>query len=1286
MRLKNNAVYLLCCMVWAGLSLKGQVACGYAFSYTNNIAYTPLPVTAPTLLLASGAANPSDPETPSPTDEDFFPSQPIGFPFVFNGITYTKIGVATNGWVWFGENAPVKAAGVILPFTNVLSSDFPIEGIVSALNGDLEGRWTAGLATIRTRTGGTAPNRSFTIEWNNFKSLDDGEGTGYCGENRNRFDFQIILEENGNRISFAYNAAGYCWQGYNQLFQVGLRGASKGDVHTRSIPAGNRAWEESQLGLSNATAVIRSSSPVTMPAANARFTFFPSTPAQLTWLGLNSNWQDPVNWTGGKVPMRCNDVVIPSGKSYYPELAGNKPAESRSLRIETGAALTLKNDYQSFLSVYGNLYNDGTIINNTNSYLTLAGGGHQRIGGEGHFFGTDLYITANSQYTLQNDLVIRNLYINGGSALALGDKILDVYSILQEGRIDQGTGVLVIEGGPSSVQLSDSTFEARNGTTFFGNGELWDARHDQVVPSLHYNHLWIRTNKPHMVQLGTDRDFSCNNLLFYNPGEPGGQARTARNITVNGDLRLGIDSLPGTELVLNHTIHRSNGDGKFRMGRQDRLNISHTSVNQQPALSGFGTPVFSGNVTYTSNSRQTLVRGTYANLSINGTGERVIEGKVNLRGILKISEGTLRTGDSLTLRSDSSATALISGAGNGRLEGSVEMERYIQGTGEQQVLISSAMQHLVLRDYADDFPVLGPDGVQLINNALPTVWEYRETVPQPGFATGWYSRTQLQHTLEGGESLLARISGGTTFNTRGMVNSGLQKIPLSSTAGNNDKKGLNLVGNPYPSPIDWNLIAQGLPASVSRSMSKMGSGNRFNGHYATWLPLGSDEGLGINGATRYIGSQEGFFVRAFSADTLRLGNQHRAEVLNTRSVTVPETVPYIRLGLQAGDKTDETLVYFSQNGNNTQALDGNDAVKYPSQGELSCWYSLKDSVKLAIQGRRKSDQPDSIPLGIEVNQTGTYQLRLTEILHFPATAMVYLEDRVSNTFQNLRREPSYSVNLNKGTVHDRFRIHFRPGVTMSAYKESCSGGDGRVRFNNPTSTRWDIAVYNSNDSLVNEKPNMTGNWEIAGLPADEYRAHYVLSGQGLELDEWITVQAGSRLEASFTASVSEVKDLEQEVEFTSTTPDAEGLFWNFGDGMMASGEETVSHVFTQAGTYQVVLTATREECADTASMMIHVLNVTGIEEAATDKTTFTIYPNPASVTAYLQLKTEKPLEDASLYVVDMNGKIVREQPYRRIEPGSLLELPVSGLSKGNYEVIVGGKGFRTVSRLVVAGK
>jgi hypothetical protein len=396
-------------------------------------------------------------------------------------------------------------------------------------------------------------------------------------------------------------------------------------------------------------------------------------------------------------------------------------------------------------------------------------------------------------------------------------------------------------------------------------------------------------------------------------------------------------------------------------------------------------------------------------------------------------------------------------------------------------------------------------------------------------------------------------------------------------------------------------------------------------------------------------------------------------------------VSYLRLSLEQSGKSDETLIYYRDNVDNDHALDGQDAIKMEAAG-VNFWYSLKDSVKLGIQGRQTAYAADSIPLELMISQAGYFNMRLTEVVHFPATAMVFLEDRLNGIFQNLRQTPEYEVYLNAGAISGRFFLHYRPGVQVQAIREGCQGGDGQLSFNNPTTTSWDIEAYTETDSLVAERTAFTGSWVKHDLPFGEYRIHYTLNGQNLQLDEWVQIAQGNGITASFMASATEVKQEEEEVIFTNTTSGAQSLFWDFGDGMVVSGESELSHSFNEQGTYAVTLTASREECMDTAQIQIHVITITGIDEQEQAAQQFTLFPNPAVSSTYLKLASKETLLDLRYVLVDAGGRIVLEKSMNSASPDQLIEIPLTGLAPGAYEVVVHAKNFRSVSRLLVSPK
>ncbi|MFN5369904.1 MAG: T9SS type A sorting domain-containing protein [Bacteroidia bacterium] len=1250
---------------------RAQLACGYQFAQRTDIAYQHLPEESPTRELVSGGLEPGISDTLSPSDEEFFENQSIGFNFTFNGNTYSSIGIASNGYVWFGNESPFRLSGIVYPYTNILQSDYPFDGVISALNADLEGRWSGENASIRTRTNGVAPNRTFTIEWRNFKIQGDAEAVGFCGELRNRFDFQIKLLEQNSEIQIAYNTSPYCFQGFEAFFQIGLRGNSSSDVHTRQVNPGNTAWLTSQLGFSPSTAVMRSSAPVTLPVANLSYTFKPGLADSLVWLGINSNWFDSQNWSGNTIPGRCNGVYIPAGLNNYPILSGAQAASCGNLTIAAGAALECSGEFSAHLTIFGSLRNDGALSNSAASFISLAGNSAQNeISGSGIFTAADLFLTAASTYSIGNDLIVRSININAESTLRLNTHVLDVFSFQQSGIIDQQNGILILEGHPQHIQLNDSTFFASQGTTCFGNGELWNMPGNQLVPSLHYHNLWIRTNKDFTVQLGDNGEFSCHNLAFYNPGERGGVAETASNLVVSGVISLGADSLPGTVFIINHNIHQTNGNSPFETGASDALIIRHAS-NVQRAITGSGMRKFDGTVSYQSDQTQAVVKGDYRNLSIQGQGERINSGKLTVKGIMRLEAGTFQTGDSLVLKSDEQGTALISGVGTGTLQGKALLQRYIHGDAIQHVNLSSPINAI---NWSEN------EALTESLESNPYFWSFDGLPSINGFASAWIIRQQQELVFEAMKAYRSKVQGGTTLQFFGNFNSGNFFLPLPYTANSAESVWSN-AGNPYPSPIDWNKVYSEQSEHILPGIVKVASNPQFNGSYAAWLVTGNNEGIGINGAKPWISSAEGFFVQSKANDTLRLNNAHRAELVSIDTASRSCSLPLVLLKMQQGDTHDELAVYFHPNGNNTAYNDLCDLQKPAPLAMQSFWYSLKGNKKLGIQSRNQGNPNDTIPLSISVAQSGNVYISLKEALNIPATAKLVLEDRATNSSYNLKLNPSVSFTLSEGLHEGRFYLHYAKGISISTLNAGCDGQSGSIALVNEGTQNWQASVFQGNVEISN-LGNVSNEAMLGNLSPGNYRIEFV---QGVLLvEELVTIEQGDQILANIVSVSETMLPLNQPAILKCNANEAEFISWSMGDGAFLQGLDSVNYMYQEPGDYTVLLSLARGLCNDTAALTMHITNPTGLEPATIRAEEIQVYPNPASEFTRISLEAIGSKEDLTLLIVDRSGKVVREIGVGK--GSSEVNIPLNNVTSGRYEIILSGKTIRKTGSLQVLKK
>ena len=144
-----------------------QVPSTYSFSQTSTT-YTPITGTASTAVGDDGTQT----------------GIPIGFNFVYNNVTHTAVGVTTNGAIRPGTGAAPS-------FSNSLSGNSDV----------IAGIWDDNNATggsIIYATNGTAPNRTFTMQWTNIHIGGTGSNTNPTAT------FQVVLFETTNAIQIIY--------------------------------------------------------------------------------------------------------------------------------------------------------------------------------------------------------------------------------------------------------------------------------------------------------------------------------------------------------------------------------------------------------------------------------------------------------------------------------------------------------------------------------------------------------------------------------------------------------------------------------------------------------------------------------------------------------------------------------------------------------------------------------------------------------------------------------------------------------------------------------------------------------------------------------------------------------------------------------------------------------------------------------------------------------------------------------------------------------------------------
>ncbi len=558
---------------------------------------------------------------------------------------------------------------------------------------------------------------------------------------------------------------------------------------------------------------------------------------------------------------------------------------------------------------------------------------------------------------------------------------------------------------------------------------------------------------------------------------PGINGSVSGTVTVTGTFQLdsaaGV-SIPDDSYITGHAFRMMN-DAKLTIGHV--LGICGTTCGPiQTIFIYFGTKArISFNNATTAQHTGARFPDEVSELVINNSFGVTLSRALSVRERLHLRNGNLITdGHELTLISRTPDITMVTAASalifnqnpNVNVIGNVTAQRWINprynpGTGYRH--FSSSVSGSTVADLATPgfSPVVNPQynsvpyNLRFITgNVLPypNSFFYEEAQVGTGgpgtyaqvFTQGYQSPAALTTPLNLTAGITVRIPANQTVDFVGHPNNG----PISTgplTRGPLNESGWHMVGNPYPSKVDWTLLTH---SGIFNSFYKNRSTGVTSGIYDAYV-----NGVGTGPAgNEFIAANQAVFTRVAVAGVAgSIQFQNSARIIEFRDdPTAPffrgsataQARPLIRLALQgASDLHDEAVVYFEQGA--TTGLDTDHDAFYINGGYPLGIYSQVGAENLAITGLPALTSTTDYTLPLVVNSTaaGTYTLNAQELLNFPAGFQVLLQDAVTGATQDLMVNPTYSFTATGNNVNSiRFSVRFRAaGVTGLSETATNSG-------------------------------------------------------------------------------------------------------------------------------------------------------------------------------------------------------------------------------------------------------
>jgi hypothetical protein len=273
-------------------------------------------------------------------------------------------------------------------------------------------------------------------------------------------------------------------------------------------------------------------------------------------------------------------------------------------------------------------------------------------------------------------------------------------------------------------------------------------------------------------------------------------------------------------------------------------------------------------------------------------------------------------------------------------------------------------------------------------------------------------------------------TGTKTVSLEGNLLAGdIAATGLSYTPGS-PQLGYNLVGNPYPSSIDWD---------GSWSMNNIGGWAVVydNGTFKGWNPFLSGDDRSYNGKTDgLIAPRQAFWIRATAANptlTFKQNSRSHGEVPFYKDDKYVKSYAGLHLIASANEYTDEMAILFMEEG--TLGFDElYELEKHYNIIQAPTIYSVPATEAptafnvLPEDWIEESEQP-IIPVGFELEEGVTCTISSTGLDSFDPYTTIYLEDLVGGVMHDLKTGDYSFISVNPENP-DRFLLHFESTVDL----------------------------------------------------------------------------------------------------------------------------------------------------------------------------------------------------------------------------------------------------------------
>jgi len=336
-------------------------------------------------------------------------------------------------------------------------------------------------------------------------------------------------------------------------------------------------------------------------------------------------------------------------------------------------------------------------------------------------------------------------------------------------------------------------------------------------------------------------------------------------------------------------------------------------------------------------------------------------------------------------------------------------------------------------------------------------------------------------TLEMGRGYNYYSASSTTVTLTGNLIYGDLTRNLTYS-GSSAFQGYNLIGNPFPSCINWQwLVDNEFTRSVDNAIYFTNNGN-----IAAYVG-----GVGVLGGSEFIPPMQGFFVKSAGSTGRVIFNTgsraHNPDQLRYKKKSTDvsqnnaDTISLVRMKLLCLKDSTDLVVRFNKLA--TSAFDNElDAYIFSRDGgDLNMWTTTANN-DYCINGLPFPDNSVEIPVGINMKVSGTFRISSSEIKKLEAYNLT-LKDLSTNQTADLKKGEYIEFTAPAGMLNDRFILAVTKSSTaiddmpdaindFSIYATDDRTINIRSMSDNSSLLSGSVTVYDLNGRMVLHEDNM----------------------------------------------------------------------------------------------------------------------------------------------------------------------------------------------------------------------